>query len=98
MEDAVHPFEGADQGFFVSDVSLKQSRKGWGWEVHGLVRSPGCPASPGAREAGAREAGGRVHAIPQGVTILISPVCRAKSQEHAQYFVCTISSSPHETP
>lgn len=35
MEDAVHPFEGADQGFFVSDVGLKQRRQGRGRGVRG---------------------------------------------------------------
>lgn len=33
MEDAVHPFEGTVQGFFISDISLKQRRKARGQEV-----------------------------------------------------------------
>lgn len=59
---------------------------------------PGLPDLARATICRAREAGDRVHAIPRGVTILVNPVCRAKSQEHARYLACTVSSSPHETP
>lgn len=76
MEDAVHPFEGADQGVFIPDVGLQQRRRGGGRGARGLVSSQGCPTSPGPSIGGAREAGGRVRGIPQGAChLLISPVC-----------------------
>ena len=40
MEDAVHPFEGTIQGFFISDIGLKHRRKRWGQEVWAKAEIP----------------------------------------------------------
>lgn len=96
MEDAVHPFEGADQGVFIPDVGLQQRRKGGVRGARGLVSSQGCPTLPGPSIGGAREVMG-LRRVP--VTSLSAPFVElSHRREHARHFTHTISSRPREIP
>lgn len=96
MEDTVHSLKGTEQGFLISDISLKQKEK-VGYEVGVQGRYHSAPARsqswphphPGRASAGPGGLRGRISMIPLDVITITGPVHQAKSQQpcSVHYFI-----------